>query len=974
MHSIRIRITAITIAAILTSVLSVLCASLFTVEAEHDSNSAQVMNLLSRNTQLALDDYLESVQQSVEMAANIASDTLDSVVLVENGAAGSAAKAVPQTSAQRARLDAYLAVHCDRIQEAFSSVANHTHGVVSYYYCIAPEISASQHGFFYSRVGKTGFEEQTPLDARELDRADTAHNTWYFTPISRGRPSWVGPYPASFFDDQQMLSYLVPIYKAGALIGVLGMDVPFDTLVEQIRPIRVYDTGFACLFDEEGNILYHPEYPMGEPAPEGAFPSPVAVFRRENSGEELIRYSAGGQARQMAFSTLHSGMKLVVTAPVREINASWTHLNHIILMATAVIIGVFSLILMLVMTLLTRPLHRLTAASERLADGDYDVALDYAGSDEVGTLTRAFSRMRDHLKAYISDLNRRVISDDLTGLPSMSHFFDLAEAGRAELAAQGRQPVIVFLDLIGMKHFNRQNSFEEGDRLLCAVAEILASRFGHDCCARLGQDHFAVLSQEEGLTDTLRAVFRDCRRANGGNSLPVRVGIYPDSMERVSVSVACDRAKYAADRHRGSYISDFYRFDETMLRQIENQRYIITNLDRALSERWIQVYFQPIVRAASGQVCDEEALSRWLDPVRGSMSPEQFIPILEDARLIYKLDLYVLDQILSKMRAQREAGIYVVPQSLNLSRTDFDACDIVEEVRRRVDEAGISRDKLTIEVTESCVGSDFEFMKEQVERFHALGFQVWMDDFGSGYSSLDVLKDIHFDLLKFDMRFMHRFGESDESKIIITELMRMAIRLGVETITEGVETQEQVDFLKEVGCTKLQGYYFGKAQSVADIVDRRQSGSPLGYENPAESGYYTAIGLLNLHDLSAMSADGDLGTTFDSLPMAVIEAGADHVQLIRCNHSYRELLERNGGDAAIGAYDHLPPDSAIGKVFSSAVARCREAGSRVFVEDTLSNGTIVHAMLRHVAENPVTGIVSYAVVVLSITEPAEQQS
>ncbi|MER2139980.1 MAG: EAL domain-containing protein, partial [Succiniclasticum sp.] len=174
-----------------------------------------------------------------------------------------------------------------------------------------------------------------------------------------------------------------------------------------------------------------------------------------------------------------------------------------------------------------------------------------------------------------------------------------------------------------------------------------------------------------------------------------------------------------------------------------------------------------------------------------------------------------------------QEGLYVVPQSLNLSRIDFEACDIVEEVRRRVDEAGVERSKLTIEITESAVGRDFDFMKTQVQRFQELGFQVWMDDFGSGYSALDVLQDIHFDLIKFDMRFMHRFGEGNESRIIMTELVKMALGLGVETVTEGVETKEQVEFLREVGCTKLQGYYFCKPIPMEQIVERYRKGTQI---------------------------------------------------------------------------------------------------------------------------------------------------
>ena len=244
--------------------------------------------------------------------------------------------------------------------------------------------------------------------------------------------------------------------------------------------------------------------------------------------------------------------------------------------------------------------------------------------------------------------------------------------------------------------------------------------------------------------------------------------------------------------------------------EAEHRKYIIDNLDRALEEKWIEVWYQPIIRTANGRVCDEEALSRWVDPVRGLLPPDEFIPVLEKAHLIYKLDLYVVDEVLKKIRKTEEEGLYIVPQSVNLSRYDFESCDIVEEIRSRVDAAGVGNDKLTIEITESVIGSDYDYMKAQVERFHELGFNVWMDDFGSEYSSLDYLMNIPFDLIKLDKKFMDQFDSGEKTRIILTELVRMAVSLGIETICEGVETEEQYLALKELGCSYVQGYYFSK--------------------------------------------------------------------------------------------------------------------------------------------------------------------
>ncbi len=283
MHSIRFKLSAITISAILISIAAVVLMVLLTVGRESDRNATEKLTLLCENQRQSLDDYFDSIEQSVEMAANIAVDSLDGVALVEGGVAGEYARTHGQTPEQAAELDAYLAAYCARVQAAFSSVANHTNGVVTYYFCLTPEMSKTVHGFFYSMVGRTGFEEQPPLDARRLDPKDFEHTTWYYTTIERGRPSWIGPYSAHFLDEMMTVSYITPIYKAGALVGVLGMDIPFDTMVSQISALKVYDTGFYALYDASGTILYHPELPMGSTPGVMGERQEESIFRQKNS-------------------------------------------------------------------------------------------------------------------------------------------------------------------------------------------------------------------------------------------------------------------------------------------------------------------------------------------------------------------------------------------------------------------------------------------------------------------------------------------------------------------------------------------------------------------------------------------------------------------------------------------------------------------------------------------------------------------
>ena len=561
--------------------------------------------------------------------------------------------------------------------------------------------------------------------------------------------------------------------------------------------------------------------------------------------------------------------------------------------------------------------------------------------------------------------------DFLTGLPSMTYFFELADEWRKSHLRDGGTAALLFMDLCGMKFFNRKYGFAEGDNLLRHFADILKLKFRNENCSRFGSDHFCVITGADGLEDRLAEIFSEFRLEKSGRSLPVRVGIYLDKSGADDISTECDRAKYACDTMRSGYLSNFRYFSDEMLARTESRQYFIDNLDKAIRDKWIEVYYQPIIRSANGTVCDEEALVRWNDPVRGMIPPSEYISVLEEANLIYKLDLYVTEQVLEKMKKQAEAGLYVVSESVNLSRADFNACDIVEEIRRRVDAAGFCRDKINIEVTESIIGRDFDFMKSQIERFRSLGFRVWMDDFGSGYSTLDVLQSIRFDLIKFDMRFMKEFANSEKSRIMLTELIRMAISLGVDTVCEGVETKEQADFLREIGCTMMQGYYFCRPIPFEKILERYKTGVQIGFENPEESGYYAAVGKINLYDLAILSNDDreSFEHYFNTVPMAIIETNNDRFKLLRCNNTFRVFMEKTVGFLPIGTWVSFADGcEKIGRSIFNGIRECAERGNKLLINEDLPDGAVVHTFCKRIAVNHVNRTKAVAVAILAITD------
>ena len=566
--------------------------------------------------------------------------------------------------------------------------------------------------------------------------------------------------------------------------------------------------------------------------------------------------------------------------------------------------------------------------------------------------------------------------DLLTGLQGTAYFFKGTYYKRIEMLKEGKVPTFLFFDLSGMKFYNQRNSFAKGDKLLQFLARLLSDEFGEEDCSRLGSDKFLVFTSIDNVEERIKRLFDQWEKSGVEDRPAIRAGIYVDREGEIPIGAACDRAQLARDAIRKSYESDYKFFDESMQVNAQKQQFILSRFNRAIAEDWIQIYYQPIVRSTNGRVCEEEALARWIDPDHGLLSPGEFIPYLEDANLIYRLDLYIVEQVIKKIKRLKEEGLFLVPQSINLSRADFDTCDMVEEIRKIVDDGGVPRNLISIEITESIIGSDFEFIQEQIDRFRALGFKVWLDDFGSGYSSLDMLQSMRVDLIKFDMRFIQNSDSNGKNRVILSEMVKMAQALGIDTVCEGVETKEQLEFLREIGCAKLQGYYFTKPIPLEKVLERYQTGTAIGFENPEESEYFDTIDRVNLYDLGAI-ANGEkekLKNYYNTVPMAIIEAKGNKARFARSNQAYRDFMNRTFHFDLSGlsgySFEDVPDDA--GTTFSSTLNRCCEEGGKMIFDEKLPDGTVIRSYIYQIAYNPLRETIAAAVAVLAVMNENDQ--
>ena len=309
-----------------------------------------------------------------------------------------------------------------------------------------------------------------------------------------------------------------------------------------------------------------------------------------------------------------------------------------------------------------------------------------------------------------------------------------------------------------------------------------------------------------------------------------------------------------------------------MGRQLTMKSYVREHFDEALDLGYIKVYYQPVIRTLTGKLCGFEALARWESPTHGRLSPADFIPALEEARLIHRLDAYVVEQVAKLHHNLTSNDQPTLPVSFNLSRLDFALMDcpaVVEDIVRRY---SLPRSLFHVEVTENALVENAGLIQDGVQRFRELGYEVWLDDFGSGYSSLNVLKDYKFDELKLDMAFLRTFNEA--STKIIRSSVCLAKELGMHTLAEGVETAEQVAFLRSIGCEKMQGWYYGKPLPYEEC---RQQMLEEGYvnETPAEAFLLSAAGLV---DVTAAT------------PTALWLTTPEKVQVLQMNRPYAKTL------------------------------------------------------------------------------------
>ncbi len=470
--------------------------------------------------------------------------------------------------------------------------------------------------------------------------------------------------------------------------------------------------------------------------------------------------------------------------------------------------------------------HVANLGGRRLPDGDKVNYLTFFISLTMVCISIYNQRISEAKKD--EELEALATKDKITGLLSFEYFVVLAKEKMLEDNLGSGDGVYLFINIAGFKIYNDKKGFSEGNKFLKETGQIISSVFTDSLVSRQSNDHFIVFTRLvslENLEERIERVNALIEEKDPDVKLGIKVGgnITVESDEKPRICV--EKARYAyANLKQTKANKLLVLYDKEMHDNYLMIQYIVTHIDEAIENGYIKPYYQPVVWSKGRALCGVEALARWIDPKYGFLSPGKFIPALENARVIYKLDAEVLRLVCKDIRYNLDNGLPVIPVSINFSRADFGLVDIVEVVSKTADEFNIPHELIHVEITESALADEEDVLKSTINRLHDIGFATWLDDFGSGYSSFNVLKDYEFDVLKLDMKFLTGFDGNDKAKSLIRSVISMADQIGMKTLCEGVETMEQAAFLEQSSCGRIQGYLYGKPLSYDELKQKIVAG------------------------------------------------------------------------------------------------------------------------------------------------------
>lgn len=470
MHSIRTKFTLLTVSAIIVALSIATAIGVYSINNLGRNDADQMIHLMCSMGAMNLESYYNSVEHTVETVSTLVQESFEGMSYEEL-----------EDRVERARL-------------LFDKVAYNTNGVLTYYFRIDPEVSKDVKGFWYVNLDGEGFKEHEVTDISQYDTNDTSSLVWFTVPKKTGEGVWLPPYYTENLG-ARVISYNVPVYWDNKFVGVIGMEIDYETLAREVEGIKLYKTGYAFILDEDSNVIYHPQMDSSL-----LYGEKIAVDEPDKIiGPNHIQYNFQGVEKEAAWRPLSNGMRLYVAVPVAEINSGWQNLVWKIVLASFFVLVIVSFIMMRFTGRLTKPLLDLTEAAKRVDHGDYDFTLDYDKDDEVGILTHTFKQLVAHTKEHISSLNKQVYVDALTSVRNKAGYGDYIHKLQDRMDNPDETLEFAFgvFDCDDLKYINDTYGHDKGDLYLKTASKLICHTFVHSPVFRIGGDEFAVILENE---------------------------------------------------------------------------------------------------------------------------------------------------------------------------------------------------------------------------------------------------------------------------------------------------------------------------------------------------------------------------------------------------------------------------------------------------------------------------------------------
>lgn len=419
----------------------------------------------------------------------------------------------------------------------------------------------------------------------------------------------------------------------------------------------------------------------------------------------------------------------------------------------------------------------------------------------------------------INEMHNFIERDALTGLYNRETFYKKA----ATLMQENPEIsyYIIYLDVSCFKAVNDLFRMETGNLILKTAATYFAKSINPrvGISSRIEADHFVICVPQDAIDmkQFIHGLDEAIHSLGISHNILFFAGIYPVNNIAVPVDQMCDRANMALNKIKGNYLTRYAFYDAGMRERMIKEQMIVRDMEVALQEEQFTIFLQPIYRPETDSIVSAEALVRWFHPVNGMISPGYFIPVFERNGFIVRLDRFVWESVCKFIRERIDSGKKVIPVSVNVSRLNFYSYDLLIFLLNLLKKYNLEPWMLKLEVTESAYMDNPQQLISIIQRFNESGFPVLMDDFGAGYSSLNMLKNIDIDVLKVDMAFVREIEHSARARTILRIIIELAKELGMAVVTEGVETQTQLDYITSMGSVDIQGYYFSKPLPVDEF-------------------------------------------------------------------------------------------------------------------------------------------------------------